>query len=125
MLPTLLVFSMGQPAFAHDEGQTTRMYDSVGNPRGGFSYGHHTGSQNRYSLDDYRGDAYNVSVVIDRKVGSSWVLLKSMSATNAVTHFDTCLGGEVRLTLQTWVIDDGLSYTETQHWRTTDCNHTA
>ncbi|MFY1687211.1 hypothetical protein [Plantactinospora sp. WMMB782] len=125
MLPTLLVFSTGRPAFGHDEAQTTRMYDSLGNPRGNFSYGHHTHSQNRFSLSDYTGDGYNVSVVIDRNAGGSWVLLKAMSANNGTTHFDTCLGGQMRLTLQTWTTDDGLSYTETLYWLTTDCNHTA
>jgi hypothetical protein len=123
MLSTVLVFSAGQPAFAHDEAQYTQMFDSLGNRRGSFAYGHHTGALNRYSLADYHGDAYNVSVVIDRKQGSSWVLLKAMSMTNGTTHFDTCSGGQVRITLQTWVISDGLSYTETQFWLTTACNH--
>jgi hypothetical protein len=112
---TLLVFSSGEPAFAHDEGWSTRLYDSRGNVRGIFSYGHHTGSQNVFSLGDYSGDNYNVSVTIQRKSGTSWVTYKAMSATNQTTRFYFCVGGEMRFIFRVWVISDGLSSTETQY----------
>jgi hypothetical protein len=125
VLVALLMLSMSQPAVAHDESQRTVMFDSRGDSRGSFAYGHHTGNQNKFLLNDYRGDGYNVSVIIKRKSGSSWVLWKTMSATNETTSVSFCSipGRDVKLTLQTWVIDDGLSLSETRYWTTTACNH--
>jgi hypothetical protein len=124
-LVAVLLLSMSEPAFAHDEARRTNLYDRLGNPRGSFSYSHHTGNQNVFALADNRSDGYNVSVFIERKSGSSWVVWKTMSATNQTTRHSFCSvpGGQVKLTLQTWVISDGLSRTETQYWNTTACNH--
>ncbi len=124
-LVALLALSIGAPAVAHDEGRSTVLFDRLGNQRGSFAYGHHTGNQNTFVLSDHRGDGYNVSVTIQRKSGSSWVVWRSMSATNESTRLSFCSipGGQVKLILRTWVISDGLSWTETMYWNTTACNH--
>lgn len=125
LLVAFLVLSMSQPAVAHVVDQRTVMFDARGETRGSFSYSHATGEQNAFVLADRRGDGYNVSVTIKRKSGSSWVVWKTMSATNEPTQVRFCSipGGQVQLTLQTWVIGDGLSRTEKQYWTTTACNH--
>lgn len=122
-LVALVVFAVGKPAFAHDEGWSGLIYDSLGNQRGSFAYGHHTGSSNVFRLSDRSSDGYNVTMSIDRKSGTSYVHWATMSATNGQTSKWFCWGGQVRLTIQTWVISDGLSRTETQYRSVTDCNH--
>ena len=124
VLVALLVFAMGKPAIAHDSAWQTQMYDRLGTWRGTFSYGHSYRSTNFFLLSDRGGDNYNVSVTIQRESGTSWVHWRTMSATNTSSRVTFCSipGGRVRLTLQTWVISDGLSYTEVQYRSTSVCH---